>query len=630
MKKQTLSLIFLLATLLLIPVKTAAAHANIDRSLPAADAVLDQPPTEVTIWFTEPVEEEFSEIMVFAADRTRVDNGDSHLLADDPMAVVVSLRQEPPLAEGTYTVSWKNVSTVDGHIVRSSFVFSIGQSTVSEGLETAEPAQTTSPLEPIIRWLILLSIAGIVGGLTFDLFVMRPSLAKFKSDIPAPHTQILSGRILKLIWLFMLVFLAASLAQLFLQAGNVSGERFPALIGQPTLTLLTNTYWGNVWLGRMASYLLLVVLLLARRSNSEVLVGQSWKRPRQIAMLLTGTAIMLALSLVSHAFATIEIRITAVISDFLHLAAASIWAGGLFHFACNASYLLKNLPQESHRQFMASFVSRFSVLAASSVAVLILTGLFSSYAQVTAVSALNTPYGRILLVKLALITPLLALGAVNLFYLSRRLSQNFGAGLQLGRTVWTETLIIILVLLTVGFLITMEPARQVYSRENVEPEEVDSRLRLESMVDRLTGTVIVDAAEVGDKVVRVELSDANGRPVENASDVILTVTFPAEDLQPFVGRPRSLGGGVFEFDEVAFTLAGLWQANLLVVRPTAFDTRLSYEFEVGGGAESETAAVESNALVPQPSTAVWLFALMLLGLIIAGAIIYSRLVRRVD
>ncbi len=100
------------------------AHANVDRAEPAPDSILEEAPDRVVIRFTEPLEPSFSEIRVLDSTGARVDNGDSAVDRTNPLVMSVSLG---PLADGTYTVGWKNVSTVDGHRVRGSFVFSVGE-----------------------------------------------------------------------------------------------------------------------------------------------------------------------------------------------------------------------------------------------------------------------------------------------------------------------------------------------------------------------------------------------------------------------------------------------------------------------------------------------------------------------
>jgi copper transport protein len=608
---------------LVVGVGTAGAHANIARADPAPDSVVDAPPEVVIVWFTEPVEEQFSELLVFSADGSQVDNGDSRLLPDDLMAVVVTLRTDPPLEDGSYTVSWKNVSTVDGHIVRSSFVFSVGQAieTPAAGPAVEDTATAPQPLEPLIRWLVLLAIAGILGGLLFDLVVVRPSLVgKFSEFIGTAHEARLNGRILALVWVFMGLFLLGSVGQLLLQTFNVNGN----ISGEGLVTMLTAAYWGKVWLGRMVLFLVLVALLpLPGRFNPERPWGHSWERPREWLALAVVAAVMVTLSLVSHAAATAGVQVTAVVSDLLHLLAAGAWAGGLFHFAWNMPYFLRQFPENDRRGLLAAVVPRFSVLAIICVAVLILTGIFSSYVQVTVLAALDTMYGRTLLVKLALIVPLLLLGAVNLLWIGRRLRADGQAGLHLWRTVRAEVALVVLVLLAVGFLVTMEPARQAASRQQAEAAAAAERPLpvLEDSAEGITGRLIIDTAEPGEKQVVIELFGRNDAVLENASDVIMTLAYPAEELEPFIGPPTNPEPGRYVFEGVPFTLVGDWEAEFLVVRPDAFDTRLRYSVEIGGE-QAAPAAVEVEMIEPDERTAVYLFVgmVLVLGVVAFGAV----------
>ena len=109
-----------LVSVLLPQASPILAHANLVRAEPAPNTVLAQPPDRVVIWFTEPLEPGFSKIQVLDAQGDPVDNGDSSVGPNAPSAMSVTLGG---LANGTYTVGWRNVSTVDGHRVRGSFFF---------------------------------------------------------------------------------------------------------------------------------------------------------------------------------------------------------------------------------------------------------------------------------------------------------------------------------------------------------------------------------------------------------------------------------------------------------------------------------------------------------------------------
>ena len=68
------------------------AHADLVRSDPAANAVLDQAPSQVTIEFTEAVEPRLSKIEVLYDDGSVADNNDTTRDPADPKVLHVSLK----------------------------------------------------------------------------------------------------------------------------------------------------------------------------------------------------------------------------------------------------------------------------------------------------------------------------------------------------------------------------------------------------------------------------------------------------------------------------------------------------------------------------------------------------------
>ena len=151
----TCLLVLAVAVWLLPPGGEAEAHANLARANPSPNSVLEEPPARAAIWFTEPIEPSLSEVRVLDSRGARVD--DANVLADrnDPTAISVGL---VPLPDGAYTVAWKNVSTVDGHRVRGSFLFSIGQPISGAPVEAPDEPLLQSPAEPVFRWLILTGV----------------------------------------------------------------------------------------------------------------------------------------------------------------------------------------------------------------------------------------------------------------------------------------------------------------------------------------------------------------------------------------------------------------------------------------------------------------------------------------
>jgi methionine-rich copper-binding protein CopC len=109
-----------LAAVALAPA-AAPSHAVLVRSSPPRRAALGQPPRRVELVFNERLEAAYSSLSVWSADGVRVDGRDVLVNAADPRILSVGL---PELSPGTYTVRFR-VLSVDGHVVESTFPFSV-------------------------------------------------------------------------------------------------------------------------------------------------------------------------------------------------------------------------------------------------------------------------------------------------------------------------------------------------------------------------------------------------------------------------------------------------------------------------------------------------------------------------
>jgi len=100
----------------------ADAHAFMVRAEPRVGSKVKKAPTEVRIWFSEPVRSILSSIKVFDGNGTQLDKKDAHLDRDNRALLHVSLRSG--LAPGKYKVIWR-VTSVDTHITNGDFRFQI-------------------------------------------------------------------------------------------------------------------------------------------------------------------------------------------------------------------------------------------------------------------------------------------------------------------------------------------------------------------------------------------------------------------------------------------------------------------------------------------------------------------------
>ncbi len=229
-------------------------------------------------------------------------------------------------------------------------------------------------------------------------------------------------------------------------AGTMSGLPLSRAIEPSTLQeIIVSTLFGKGWVVRLCLSLLLLLILWPRSA------GRGWR-------LALGTALagayLTALVWTGHAAAAGgPWREAQLVCDAVHLLAAGAWLGALPALA----YLLAGTQSVEQA---ASAVRRFSNVAIACVTALILSGIGNSWFLVGSVPALlGTPYGMLLLAKLALLALMLSFAAANRLVLTPRL----GAGERhamtaLRRNTLLEIVAGLLVVFIVGALGTMVPA----------------------------------------------------------------------------------------------------------------------------------------------------------------------------
>ena len=108
-----LSVVVGLVAALLLP-GSAFGHALLQHSSPSPGAQLSTSPSQVTITFGERPDAGLSTIKVLDASGAAVTAGPTEAVAGQPLTLAVALRAG--LGDGVYTVAWRTVSAVDGHL----------------------------------------------------------------------------------------------------------------------------------------------------------------------------------------------------------------------------------------------------------------------------------------------------------------------------------------------------------------------------------------------------------------------------------------------------------------------------------------------------------------------------------
>ncbi len=250
------------------------------------------------------------------------------------------------------------------------------------------------------RWIHLGASVFLVGAFGFLLLAgrsERPTVLAWERMLHA-WTRWAMG-----------LFLLSGLLTLGYQATVVTGRTADALAPATLLRLVGATQFGTVWLLRHGLLLLLAGLILLREREDS---GWDWAAFRGEGLLLGATGLGL-MAWAGHAVAVEPWGLAATAADALHLLAVGIWLGGLAPLAL----LLRAASSEAGadaRPFAVLAARSFSQLALVALLMLVATGLWNSWNQVANFANLvGTRYGRLLLLKLGLLAPILALAGIN-------------------------------------------------------------------------------------------------------------------------------------------------------------------------------------------------------------------------
>jgi len=226
-------------------------------------------------------------------------------------------------------------------------------------------------------------------------------------------------------WLAALVLLSG-VAVLGWQVTVVTGRVDGAADGAAWLRLLGATQFGTVWLLRHAILLLLAALVLFRESDESRADWHAW---RIEAGLLAAAGVGLS-AWAGHAVGVAPGSALPALVNAVHLVATGAWLGALPPLALLLAAASREDGADS-RPFAVLAAHRFSTWALAVMTVIVVTGVWNAWNEVGGVPGLvGTGYGRLVLLKVALLLPVLALAAWNRGSLLPRLG---GDGATVGR-----------------------------------------------------------------------------------------------------------------------------------------------------------------------------------------------------
>jgi copper transport protein len=362
---------------------------------------------------------------------------------------------------------------------------------------------------------------------------------------------------------------------------------------------------GRVWLLRLALLAVVAVVGVIASRRLRAAGTEPGKQPRAATALTAGLglALLATITFAGHAAAGDLVGL-AVVTDLVHLSAISVWLGGL---ATMFAVVLRRVDRNAASvppstvgaagtmtdvehapstgttgqvdvEEMAGVVARFSRWAFVAVLLVVTSGSIQAWRQLRGLEALfDTTYGRVLMVKVALVLVVLTAAGVSREWVYRRrawlaartddndddeetVAPNKPLSVRtLRRSAGAEVVVAALVLSVTALLVNTVPGKDALSPTYASEEHGTALL-----VD-----VEVNPAKAGPADISITTLTHQSEPFQ-PPDVRASLSLPARDVPAMPVALESTSTGVYVASDFEIPFPGTWTLTV-DVRTSEFD-----------------------------------------------------------
>ncbi|WP_327432922.1 copper resistance CopC/CopD family protein [Streptomyces sp. NBC_01236] len=485
----------LLALAGLLAGSTAAqAHAVLLFASPAIEGAVPTAPKEISLVFDEPVHPAGTRTLRVTAPGGAAVSLGSIARSEGGKQLTAPVRST--VTPGVCTVVWQAVAE-DGDVMSGTYRFAVGAATAGLASSGSAGGQQVSgaPATAVLRWLLFAAFAGALGSLAGEWLTARQ---RAPEGAAAPKSWTLPAAVAGLV---------ASLGLALLIAGGGSLVRG---IASPSASALFDGRPGILALVDIAGWLGAVIAL--RLGLRRVAAGAVF-------------AAAVAEGLRAHPAA--ESAVWGPVLTTVHLTAVAVWIGALVHIL-RVGRAWRWAPPA--RAALRAYASVALVL----VVVVLITGTLSGLLLVSPLQLLDTGFGQVLAVKLALVV------AVCLLALAARRRLAHRAPRLLARV---EASALVAVLGVTSWLGVTQPPRDKNADLPFAPPPSGNAITVGGRADQIG---IAATASQGQVVLRLTAPDTdleNGDSSGSSYEAGLTLTTPGGHSRPLA--TRGCGDGCF-------------------------------------------------------------------------------------
>jgi len=540
--------LIILLVLSFVSIPFAAAHPFTEKTIPSLASNAPIGTTDVIVYFSEPVDINFSEIKVFDSNGNQIDNKDTSYHEGELSLIVTTI----PLDNGVYTASVKVLSKVDGHLVPSAFLFGVGDVIIKDHSPPSVESEIVFLPEAGARFPGILGQTIVLGAVIASLIIwgtQNKQLIKEELDKVEifHHAKFMSITGIGL----MLVFISDVL-MIIIQ--TIRLETSPLDVIQ--------TYFGTIWLVRMIITIILLGIWFGM-DRKKIL-----SKKNHIPMLVASLILISTSSLIGHGAASEQLG--ALVLDYIHNLVAAVWIGGIIYFVFILLPTFSQLKETNREKMSLVTIPRFSIAFIISVGIVIITGPTLMWFLESDVGLITeSVFGQLIILKIAIAAIMIGLGGFFQFKVQKNAEKNYSSGKILVHKKLTRSLkidaVLGIILLGVVALLTNGtlPAGQI---QQVDAQEIVYGFKTIEFTENTKFDIDISPFSSGANIILVKVSDFEGNPLYDSNQIKVKISNPSKNISPIEipielvnqeeNRPSEFQG------ELTFGFSGEWLVEI--------------------------------------------------------------------
>ena len=542
-------ILIVLLVLSLSSIPFVSAHPFTDETIPNLSSNAPTGVSEVVVFFSEPVELDFSTLKVLDNNGNQIDNKDTNYYQDEKSLIVTT----SPLEDGVYTVTTKVLSKVDGHLVPGAFLFAVGDVVIDPKLlENQDSIDLIFFPEAGARFPGIVGQTIVLGVIIASLIIWgtqnKQLIKEELEQIEFTHHQ----KFMSITGIGLMLVFISNILMIAVQTVRLETTPIEAI----------QTNFGSIWLIRMAITIVLLGIWfgLDRKKNLT--------KKTQIPMLIAMLALIGTSSLIGHGAASGETP--ALILDYIHNLVAAVWIGGIFYFVFTLLPTLSQLKEINKEKMSLALIPRFSIAFIISIGIVIITGPLLMWFLESDVGLITeSVYGQLIMLKIVIAGIMIGLGGFFQFRVQRTAEKNFQSGKinvhkKLKRTLKVDAALGVILLGVVALITNGTLPEGEF--QNVNAQEIVYGFKTIEFTDNAKFEIQISPFSSGVNTILVKVSDFDNNPIYDSNQLKVKIANPSKNISPIevpMQITKENNNIPTEFQgELTFGFSGKWQLEI--------------------------------------------------------------------